>query len=310
MSITKRIDNITHLRPEYRQEVCPPALTAKIELSRACNFKCKFCVNSSLKGKKGTMDRAVYEHIVLDLAKLGLKELGVFFFGESFLNPWLPEAIKFAKDAGIEYVFLTTNGSVSVPEKIKACMEAGLDSLKFSLNYADVEQFREITGVDQKYFYAIKKNIKAAYRVRKEGGYACGLYASYVKYNGQQEQKMAVIVKELAPYLDEIYPLPLYNQAAKISQDGWDFSAGNRGRYDNMVDPLPCWVLFQEGHINFDGTLNACCFAIDGDFIMGDLTKQSFMEVWNSPRFQELRRAHLKKDVAGTACDKCVCKKH
>ena len=39
---------------------------------------------------------------------------------------------------------------------------------------------------------------------------------------------------------------------------------------------------------------------------MGDLTKQSFMEAWNSPEFIALRRAHLRKDVTGTPCEECV----
>jgi hypothetical protein len=30
------------------------------------------------------------------------------------------------------------------------------------------------------------------------------------------------------------------------------------------------------------------------------------MEGWNSVAFQELRAAHLKKDVSGTICEKCV----
>ena len=309
LSITKKIDNITHLRPEYRKEICPASLSVKIELSRACNFKCRFCVNSTLTGDKGHMDKELYKRIVRELVGLGVKELGVFYFGESFLNQWLPEAIKYAKDSGAEYVFLTTNGSVSTHEKVKACMEAGLDSLKFSLNHADEKQFMEITGVDARFFYAIKENIKAAYKVREEGRYRCGLYASYIKYDSGQENRMTGVIEELKPYLDEVYALPLYSQAAKIRNEQWEFSAGNRGRYEKMVEPLPCWALFQEGHINFDGTLNACCFAVDNEFIMGDLTKQSFMEAWNSPKFQELRRASLNKDISGTACEHCVCKK-
>ncbi len=39
---------------------------------------------------------------------------------------------------------------------------------------------------------------------------------------------------------------------------------------------------------------------------MGDLTTTPFMAAWNSERFQHLRAAHLKKDVTGTACERCV----
>ena len=39
---------------------------------------------------------------------------------------------------------------------------------------------------------------------------------------------------------------------------------------------------------------------------MGDLTKLSFVEAWNSPSFVALRAAHLKKDVRGTVCENCI----
>jgi hypothetical protein len=30
------------------------------------------------------------------------------------------------------------------------------------------------------------------------------------------------------------------------------------------------------------------------------------MDGWNSPAFQRLREAHLRKDVTGTICESCV----
>jgi radical SAM protein with 4Fe4S-binding SPASM domain len=186
-------------------------------------------------------------------------------------------------------------------------MEAGLDSLKFSLNCADEMQYSEITGMPKEMFQKVVQNIKDAYSVREKGNYKCGLYASFIKYDGEQENMMHKVIQEVKPYLDEFYSLPLYNQSAKISNNDWEFSSGNRGRYQNQVEALPCWALFKEGHINFDGTLNACCFAVDDAFIMGNLNTQGFMDAWNCKKFQELRRASLNKNVKNTACEKCVC---
>jgi radical SAM protein with 4Fe4S-binding SPASM domain len=123
-------------------------------------------------------------------------------------------------------------------------------------------------------------------------------------------EKMNETLDELRPYLDEVYPLPLYNQADLVGGDatdkGWEVTAGNRGRWDALRDPLPCWAVFTEGHITYDGKLSACCFDHDGRFNMGDLTQRNFMSAWNSQKFQELRRAHLAEDVTGTPCEDCV----
>jgi radical SAM protein with 4Fe4S-binding SPASM domain len=69
---------------------------------------------------------------------------------------------------------------------------------------------------------------------------------------------------------------------------------------------LPCWSIFTEGHVTWDGKLSACCFDHDGRFHMGDLTKQSFMEAWNSATFTALHEAHLRRDLTGTVCESCV----
>jgi radical SAM protein with 4Fe4S-binding SPASM domain len=73
-----------------------------------------------------------------------------------------------------------------------------------------------------------------------------------------------------------------------------------------MREPLPCWSCFTEGHVTADGKLSACCFDADSRWTMGDLTTQRFMEAWNSQAFQDLRAAHLRKDVTGTICEACV----
>ncbi len=306
MGITERIDNITGMTKKYSSITPPAPESVKIELTGLCNFKCHFCGHGQRLRETGEMDKDFFKQITQEMFDSGVKELGMFYLGESFLCKWLPEAIQHANDVGYEYIFLTTNGSLSTPERVEDCMKAGLNSLKFSMNYSDEEQFKEITSVKGAYFHAMLDNMKAAKRIRDEGGYDCGIYASYIMYDGEQGEKMAEVVKEMEPYVDELYPLPLYNQAALVENEDWEFVAGNRGRYDALRDPLPCWSIFTEGHISFDGRLSACCFDHDNRFNMGDLNELGFMEAWNSQKFQDLRAAHLKKDVKGTICEQCV----
>jgi len=252
------------------------------------------------------MAQDLVKRLVVDMHAAGVQEVGVFYLGESFLCDWLPDAIKFAKDTGFKYVFLTTNGSIATPERVDACMKAGLDSLKFSLNYADAEQFAEVAGVKAAFFDMIEAHVISASKARARGGYSCNLAGSYIAYDGVQGERMRKYIARVAPWLDEVYALPLYNQAALVDNPEWKFVQGNRGRADALRDPLPCWSIFTEGHISFDGRLSACCFDHDHRFTMGDLTVTPFMGAWNSEKFQALRVAHLAKNVEGTICEKCV----
>jgi radical SAM protein with 4Fe4S-binding SPASM domain len=110
--------------------------------------------------------------------------------------------------------------------------------------------------------------------------------------------------------VDQHYWLPLYSMGAFATQReeqlGYRPTAGNQGRIGALREPLPCWSAFTEGHVTAEGKLSACCFDATANWTMGDLNQQSFMEAWNSEPFVKLRAAHLKKDVTGTVCEKCV----
>jgi molybdenum cofactor biosynthesis enzyme MoaA len=313
--ITSRIDAITELPPSYMVTKPPCPRSCKIELTARCNFQCRFCARSMRLRQQGDMDRQLFERLLPEMRQAGVEEIGLFYLGESLLCKWLADAVFFAKKkAEFPYVFLTTNGSLATPSTVGALVGAGLDSLKFSLNYANENQFAEIARVKKALYVEIKDNIMAARDVRDaiadETGHHCGLYASYILYDDEQAVLMAETVDELRPYLDEIYELPLYNQASLVTEEekaqGWRPTPGNRGRAGALRNPLPCGACFTEAHITYDGKLSACCFDHTNDFEMADLTETSFLEGWHSGAFADLRTAHLARDVRNTPCDQCV----
>jgi len=311
--IIDRIDAITKI-PQTHLLAAPPApKSVKIELTGRCNYRCGFCALRTRKVQpKGDMDFSMFTRITRQMRNAGVEEIGVFYLGESCSAPdLLVSAIRHVKAIGFPYCFLTTNGSLMTPELADRCMAAGLDSMKFSINAADEEQFREVMQVKPRLFNDALNNLKAAREVRDAGRYKCGIYASSIRYDGAQQSKMEELIREkVAPHVDQHYWLPLYSMGSLATQReeelGYRPTAGNQGRLGALRDPLPCWSAFSEGHVTADGVLSACCFDADSRWGMGDLTKQSFMEAWNSAEFQALRSAHLRKDVSGTVCEECV----
>lgn len=307
MTITQRIDAITKIDDQHLGAVISAPRSVKIEITATCNYKCGFCVKS-IRTDSGEMDRALFSRVIRELRSCGVEELGLFYIGESFTCKWLPDAIREAKSVGFPYIFLTTNGSAAPPARVRECMAAGLDSLKFSMNYATVEQFTEVARVNSTFWRRSIDNLKAAKQLRDAEGYSCRIYASSIAFDGEQGKRMAELVEEIRPHVDEHYWLPLYGMGGASKSIGWAPKPGNPGRLAALRDPLPCWAVFTEGHITHDGKLAACCFGsgIDGDLIMADLTEVGFMEGWNSLRYRALRRAHLTRDVSKTACAECA----
>jgi len=314
MAITERIDNITKIPPTYQKAKLPAPKSVKIEISPRCNYRCGFCALRTREVQpKWDMDFNLFKRVTREMREAGVEEIGVFYLGESFMNPrLLVDCIAYLKqEIGMPYVFLTSNASMAFPEAVEECMKAGLDSLKWSMNAADEAQFEKIMGVAGKLFRHALDNVKSAWETRKRGGYKTGLYASSIKYDGEQLEKMENLLNErVRPYVDQHYWLPLYSMGAFAIQRehelGYRPTAGNQGRVGALREPLPCWSAFTEGHVTAEGKLSACCFDATANWTMGDLTKVSFMDAWNSAPFVKLREAHLKRDVSSTVCENCI----
>ncbi len=312
--ITDRIDNITLIPEEYMAASLPAPKSVKIELTGRCNYRCGFCALRTREEQPRTdMDFEFFKRITTEMRDAGVEEIGVFYLGESFMNrKLLVKAVRWCKqELGFPYVFLTSNASLAKATVVQKLFEAGLDSLKWSVNAADNEQFAEVMGVDPKLNDCALANIQKAKAVRDAGGYKCGLYSSSIKYDGDQQTKMEQVVAEhVAPFVDEHYWLPLYSMGSiateREAELGYRPTAGNQGRLGALREPIPCWSAFTEGHVTASGGLSACCFDADSRWKMGDLYQVSFMEAWNSDEFVALRQAHLNKDLTGTVCEKCV----
>lgn len=315
-TITSRIDAVTEIPPEYRNPVCPPPKSIKWELvGNACNYACSYCAIE--RGKKQLMDLELFKRASKEALDFGVEECGLFFVGESCLEPkLLVDALKWAKRIGYPYVFLTTNGSLCNPLLSGELMSHGLDSLKFSINASGPAQFKQLMRVKPKLFEDALNNLRAAHTQRNAMGYKTRIYASSIEMfdgDANKEEMDALLKERVLPFVDQHYTLPCFESMQIKNSDrnaalGIKVTAGNPGRAGNMRNPADgCWSVFREGHVRANGGVSACCFASDGTFDMGGLTEQSFGAAWNSKPFQALRAAHLSgKGVRGTVCESCI----
>ena len=280
-----RIEALKRIPASHLATRPPAPRAARIELTARCNYACTFCAQPSRSHPRGEMRWPLYTRIVGEMADAGVQELGFQYLGEPFLCDWLADAIGHAKARGIPYAYVVTNGSVATPAAVKACMEAGLDSLEFSVDFADGAQFRELAGARPAFFRDALEHLRAARGVRDAGRYACALVASSLRYDERQEERMAALLAEVLPYVDGHYWRAPHVRGA--------------------AHPIPCESLFAEALVAFDGTLSACEWQPEGPYAMADLAREPFLEGWHSERFARLRDAHLRRDVACTACDEC-----
>ena len=305
-SIAGKVDEHTHVQKE-KLILYPPFPDAiKIEITGRCNFNCSFCAQKSSLRKIGDIDKNFLYRVLWEAKSIGVKEIGMFLLGESFLVKELPEYIKYAKEeVGIEYVFITTNGSLCTSERMESVIESGLDSIKFSINAGTKERYKKMHGVNC--FEKVFSNIKWLSNFLKKNNITSLRTCVSSIFIPEYKEELEELEKMIIPYVDEFYFLPLYNQAGHIGGKEYTKIVGNPGRLENMVRPVPCWALFNAAKITWDGWLTACCFDHDEKFEIEDLNKVSLIEAWHHPKFVEMRKEHLNNNFnKSSLCAKCL----
>jgi len=304
-SISERVDSHTHV-PTQKLVPEPPFPDAiKIELTSHCNYSCSFCASKRSLRAQGEIDRSFLFRILKEAASIGVKEIGMFLLGESFLVKDLPEYIRYAKEeAGIEYVFITTNGSLCTPERLSAVVDAGLDSIKFSINAGSSERYREVHGVDM--YDKVVSNVEWPHKHLAEKNSRKPRTCVSSVYMEEHREELEGLRERMLRYVDDFYFLPLYNQAGHVGGKQYTKIIGNPGRYENMVSPVPCWALFNASKITWDGKLTMCCFDHDTRFEVADLQTSSLLEAWQHPKFVALRKRHLNNELSGSLCAGCL----
>lgn len=89
-----------------------------LEITRACNLFCPHCFNYSSSNSEMTMSLDDAKLILNNFVKAGGKSLQVTG-GESFTHKNLFEILEYARDVEIEYIILSTNGTLCSREDIK-----------------------------------------------------------------------------------------------------------------------------------------------------------------------------------------------
>ncbi len=309
LRITERVERLRALDGELHTTTPPLPHSAKIELTSRCNYACGFCASHLRGGPRRDMPWALYTRLARELREDGVEQLGLFYIGESLLYPRLEEAVRFAKHAcGYPYVFLTTNGSLATGERARNLMRAGLDSLKFALNFANGAQLAQGAGAPEDTWVSVVENLIAACDARdaheRATGRRCMVSASSLRYCEIQPGLMAPALERLAGRLDQHYWLPPFG-----APQTWQSCVPPERR---GVSPplarkeLPCWPLYTEAHVTADGWLSACSLDHSPRFRVADLGACPFAQAWHAPPFQALRRAHLAGDVSATPCAHCV----
>ena len=292
-----------------RSDVCPDfsdGITLRLELSNICNHKCLCCPNSKMKRKRCHMPSELVYRLLKEGEELGIKEVGLFIAGEPFVSPELEDYIKFAKEHSYEYVFITTNGALATPARLEKVIDAGIDSIKFSINAGTRESYKVVHGRDD--YDKVFEHLKHADQYRKRKNAKVKLMTSFVvtKYT---KDEIDMHYNKILPYVDDICFFNAESFGGQMEEEIKEL----RVKIDNDKMPqytipnkIPCVELFKTICVTAEGFMTCCCSEAFNYLVVEDVNSMLLREAWHSESMQNIRRRHIEGNIDGTQCYKCI----
>lgn len=279
-----------------------------IDICSLCNFKCRFCFQSDTEAikksklKRGLMEFGLFKKIVDDSThfKERFRKVKIGLHGEPTMHPELPEMIRYLKNKNVsEVIELFTNGSLLNPRLNRGLIDAGLTRLNISIEALTAAQYREIAGANVD-FEGLVATIKDLYDVRRE----CRIYIKIVNA-GLKEADERRFYATFGNICDEIFienVVPQWAETNKFAIKGTGMYGQEVGAYKHVC-PFPFMYL----HFNYDGTASGCTLDWGRKVLIGDVRKESVLEIWRGKKLRDLQIALLRKQRSRILfCSKCL----
>ena len=276
-------------------------LHVDIELSDACNFKCKMCAHGiGTVGKVGLMMSDVSKRLIDECAEIGVYSIKFNWRGEATLNSTLSDMVAYAKYKGILEVQINTNGCP--PEHNEGvlirCAQNGIDRIIFSIDGHSEETYSQIrVGGD---YRRLVRNIHELIEWKKDNRADKPLIRLQMVRNIHNAHEVDDFISYWTPLVDDVRISDVMDRG-----QGGNLSVGDQKTIGRRRCPQP----FQRLVIGRDGRVSPCCADWNQEYVVGNVHEHSLMEIWNNEKMSKMRGIQnaVKLDCIGI-CKNCYVK--
>ena len=220
--------------------------------------------------------------------------------------------VKYASDKGI-YTATSTNAHFLKDDQAKAAVLSSLDRLIISIDGTtqDTYESYRIGGSLDKVLEGTKSILYWKKKLKSKTPHVVFQFL-VVKPNEHQIPEVYKLADELGVDQVVLKTAQIYdfkNGSELIpDQDRYSrYRKNEEGSYSikNKLENH-CWKMWHSCVITWDGKVVPCCFDKDAQYAFGDLTQNSFAEIWNGKSYEEFRSALLRSRSEIEICKNCT----
>ncbi len=270
-----------------------------LEISNICNHKCTFCLQPKMQRPARHMDEAVFEKIITESYELGAREVSLVGGSEPLANKTLEDKIRFCREIGYEYIYITSNSALGNGERWRRIIDAGIDSVKLSINGGNRESYKTVHGRDD--FDKVIANVRAIDAHRKATGKKMFFGVSFVEVP-ENAATFDNLVELVGSHVDEIVRTPAFYLGKNKPHLPPEVRA---------VGKVNCYQPFSQSSFSREGYMRVCCNDYENVLAVDDIKEKVLMDAWNGDLFRDFRRRHLDNQrnpdsLKGTLCHSCM----
>jgi len=288
-------------------------LSMEIEPTTSCNLRCPQCPSGlrEFSRNTGMLNLDLYKKIIDEIHE-ELVWLILYFQGEPFLNKQFLEFVSYASARNI-YTATSSNAHYFTDEIAKATVESGLDRLIISIDGTTQDTYGKyrVGGKLDKVIEGTERLLYWKNKLNKTTPHIIWQFIAF-KHNEHQIPEIKALAKKIG--VDElgIKTAQIYDY-----QNSVDFIPENKdlSRYEKLPDGSyriknkllnQCWRMWRGSVITWDGLVVPCCFDKDATHRFGDVSTDSFQQVWRSDKYNVFRQAILKSRREIDICTNCT----
>jgi len=288
-------------------------VSISIEPTTSCNLRCPECPSGlrSFTRPTGMMKKELFESVINQLAP-SLSYLIFYFQGEPYLHPHLLEMVRLASRKKI-YTATSTNAHYLTDEVAKETVESGLDRLIISLDGTTQESYQSyrIGGKLDKVIEGTKNILRWKKELKSKTPHVIFQFL-VVRHNEHQIEDVKKLANELG--VDEvrlktaqIYDFENGSELIPLNDKYSRYEKNQTGKYsikNGLLDE--CWKMWHSCVVTWDGKVVPCCFDKDAHFVLGDLNKNSFKEIWEGEKYNLFRKSLFTSRSEIEMCRNCT----
>ncbi|MBN1105889.1 MAG: radical SAM protein [Deltaproteobacteria bacterium] len=256
-----------------------------IGTTNICNLKCFMCGTKDSAVPKGFITRDMYEHVVNQCARMGVRNIALHTVGEPLLHRDLVAQIGYAKGRGL-HVFLSTNGQLLTDGMIEKLLSTELDAIRISIEGAGKETYESVRiGAS---FEKLIGNLESLMKRRTRRGSSLRIFITSILMK-KTVSEIALFYQIFRPLCDDMYFTFLANPGRQVPD------IENDMYLKQSQGTSPCRLLWNTPSVSFDGQVSACCLDFNNQLVVGNLREQNLRDIWLGPRYEYFRRLHRER---------------